>query len=117
MKRREPIIITDEEILQFQNVPVGIAAAAIGWSTPTMYIALQENRAPFGFAVKNEKTNSWTYNVSPAGLIKYRKGELQTLSLPGLKEMWADVANQVVSAKLQGVEALVAAVATVAARP
>lgn len=56
---------TDEEILGYNNVPVEVAARYIGASTATLYEALQDERAPFGFAVL--RASNWSYNISPGG--------------------------------------------------
>ena len=64
-KRAAPVEVTDEEILQYANVPVYIAAQYIGWSTSTLYYALQDGRAPFGIPSCHENANGetcWTYN-------------------------------------------------------
>ena len=45
----------DDEIMSHSNVPVDLAARYIGWSSTTIYYALQDQRAPFGFAVKSPK--------------------------------------------------------------
>ena len=65
-------------------MPVSVAARYIGCSPTTLYNALQDGNAPFGFVAVTEdaKTFSkrrYTYNISPGGLIGYKKG---TLSCP-----------------------------------
>ncbi len=75
------IPITDDEILAYDNVPVKVAAQYIGWSTTTLYNALQDERAPFGFASVNEDAKtysgcSYAYNISPGLLVAYKRGTL-----------------------------------------
>lgn len=84
---REPP--NDEAILAYNNVPVDVAARYIGWSTPTLYYALQDGRAPFGFTSVNEDAKtysgcSYTYNISPGLLVAYKRG---TLACPSPGEM------------------------------
>jgi len=73
--------ITDEEIMSYDNVPVKVAAEYIGWSAHTLYYAIQDGRAPFGFASVNEDAStysgcSYTYNISPGLLVAYKRGTL-----------------------------------------
>ena len=110
--KRKPTEPTDAEILAHVNVPVMLAAAAIGWSPQSLYYALQENRVPFGFAVQNAETGTWAYNINPAGLLRYRHGECQVIGMRELKEIWCDIANEIVDAKLEAARALTAAVAS-----
>ena len=89
-KRAAPVEVTDEEILQYANVPVYIAAQYIGWSTSTLYYALQDGRAPFGFASCHENANGetcWTYNISARLLIAYRAGTLPYMGLSALVKL------------------------------
>ena len=65
MKKTAKRPLTDEEIMAYDNVPIDVAARYIGWSSPTIYRALREERAPFGLAVCSEETGTWTYNISP----------------------------------------------------
>lgn len=101
---------TDEEIMEHANVPVWLAASAIGWSSCTLASALQQGRVPFGFAVQNDDTGTWAYNINPAGLIRYRHGEFQAMGMRELKEIWSDIANSIVDAKLESARVMAAAV-------
>lgn len=84
----------DEDILNMDNVPVTVAARYIGWSPPTLYRALQEERVPFGFAVQNPDGH-WAYNISPGGLVKYKRGdttfwrlgEVQQVAVEGIERI------------------------------
>lgn len=69
-------IPTEADIRRYQNVPVDIAAKYLGVSQETVYRALQEGRAPFGFAAKNPEKNAYTHQISPERLIRYQSGEL-----------------------------------------
>lgn len=79
---------TEEEILSMDNVPVTVACKYIGMSSATMYRALQEERAPFGFAVPNEE-GQWVYNISPGALVRYKRGELPLIKLGEIQELAA----------------------------
>ncbi|MFQ9917447.1 MAG: hypothetical protein ACLRWQ_14640 [Flavonifractor plautii] len=46
MKKATKRPLTDEEIMAYDNVPIDVAARYIGWSSPTIYRALREERAP-----------------------------------------------------------------------
>lgn len=91
---------TDEEILSQNNVPVEIAAKYIGWSTATIYYALQEERAPFGFAAQNPEKGTWTYNISPGLLIAYKRGTLPTYKLDEVQKLAVDGIERILSEKL-----------------
>ena len=75
---------SDDEIMAYLNVPYAVAAKYIGWSDTTIRYALQEERAPFGIAARNPETGTWSYNISPAALIKYKRGELEYYRLNDL---------------------------------
>ncbi len=98
---QEPI--TDDEILAYDNVPVKVAARYIGWSTSTLYYAIQDGRAPFGFASVNEDAKtysgcSYAYNISPGLLVAYKRGtlacpqpgEVMRVILTAVQDMLAD---------------------------
>ena len=89
-KRAEPVTITEEQILQYANVPVYVAAQYIGWSTTTMYYALRDGRAPFGFASchENEQDETgWAYNICPRLLVGYKNGTLPCMGLHELVKL------------------------------
>ena len=88
MKKTAKRPLTDEEIMAYDNVPIDVAARYIGWSSPTIYRALREERAPFGFAVCSEETGTWTYNISTGLLVKYKRGDLPTYRLRELRRSW-----------------------------
>ncbi len=97
---------TDEEILAYNNVPVEVAAKYIGWSSCNIYRALQQERAPFGMAAKTG-ANSWTYNISPGLLVKYKHGEIQAYRLNEVIKLAADGIQEVLDSRLEAVAALV----------
>ena len=105
---------TDEEIRRYSNVPVALAARYVGWSSATMYYALQEQRAPFGFAVKNpnvqNRTSGWSYNISPGLLIRYKHGDLPTYRLEEVINLAAEGVERVINEKLAGLQKLVSVI-------
>jgi hypothetical protein len=101
----------DEEILRQDNVPVEMAARYIGWSSTTLYYALQEQRAPFGVAVKSPK-GGWTYNISPGLLVKYKRGDLPTYRLNEVIDLAAEGVERIINEKLAGVQRLLTALGT-----
>lgn len=107
-KRTDPAP-TDEEILRHNNVPVDLAARYIGWSAPTIYYALQEERAPFGFAVKSPR-GGWTYNISPGALVKYKHGELPAYKLREVIDLAAEGVEKVLDARLAGMKKVLNAI-------
>lgn len=89
---------TDEEILRERNVPPYTAARYIGWGTSTLYRALQEGRAPFGFAV--ECGGHWSYNISPGLLVKYKAGDLPTYRLAEVQNLAAEGIERIIDTKM-----------------
>ncbi|MEG2679361.1 MAG: hypothetical protein RR949_05415 [Oscillospiraceae bacterium] len=101
MKRPGKCEITDAEILAYDNVPVEVAARYIGWCTSTIYYALQDERAPFGFATHTKNGDSWVYNISPGLLVKYKKGDLPTYKLAEVEKSMVDCVDRLLSQRLQ----------------
>ena len=91
---------TDEEILSYTNVPYALAAKYIGWSDLTIRYALQEERAPFGIAARNPKTDTWAYNISPKALVKYKHGEIEHYRLNELVKRITDAVTEDISIRL-----------------
>lgn len=103
---------TDKDILSYNNVPVEVAAKYIGWSSCNVVRALQQERAPFGMAAQtgvNEKTGvpSWTYNISPGLLVKYKAGDLQAWRLNEVIKLAADGVEKIINSRMEAVAALV----------
>lgn len=105
---------TEDEILCQNNVPVEMAARFIGWSSPTLYYALQDERAPFGIAVKSPK-GGWAYNISPGLLVKYKRGDLPTYKLNEVINLAAEGVEQVLERRMAGMDRLLAALQSVTA--
>ena len=101
---------TTKEIMSYDNVPPDVAARFIGWSSPTICRALHEERAPFGFAIKNHQTGTWAYNISPGLLVKYKNGELPTYRLKEVINLAAEGVEQVVNQRLAGLQKILDAV-------
>ena len=92
-KRQEPLQVSEEEILRHANVPVYPAARYIGWRTTTLYNALQDGRAPFGFASCHETREdkmAWAYNISAEALVAYKHGKLPYMGLKDLTKLLFD---------------------------
>ena len=51
------------------------AAQKLGMSTQTLRLALQQDKFPFGVAVRTSE-NRWTYYINPARLEAYIKARL-----------------------------------------
>lgn len=101
----------DEEILRYDNVPVDVAARYIGWSSATIYYALQDERAPFGMAVKSPK-GGWAYNISPGALVRYKHGELPAWRLQEIINTAAEGIEQVLQARMEGIKTILTAMET-----
>lgn len=80
-KKSTKPIPTEQQILEYDNVPYTLAARFIGWSDVSVRYALQEHRAPFGIAAQNPETKTWAYNISPGALVRYKRGELEYFTL------------------------------------
>lgn len=104
-KKAQHQIPTEDEIMRQNNVPVEMAARYIGWSTPTLYYALQDQRAPFGVAVKSPK-GGWAYNISPGLLVKYKKGDLPTYRLQEVIDLAAEGVQRVLQEQASGLNYL-----------
>ena len=66
---------TDQEILSHDNVPPKTAAKYLDVGYQSLYYALQQGIAPFGYAVKNPG-GKYTYQISPGLLVAYKRGTL-----------------------------------------
>ena len=112
MKKNALPVPTDDEIMAYANVPVGVAAKYIGWTDHALYYALQDQRVPFGVATKIQ--TQWSYNISPGGLVKYKNGDLPAYTLKDLETMVMDRAEQAWDLKLSGVSKVINTVLGVA---
>lgn len=69
-ERKEQNAGADADFTKMQNVPVALTAKLIGKSDEFIRIGLQQNRLPFGTAVKISG-DRWTYHISPGLLQQY----------------------------------------------
>lgn len=113
MKKSASSIPTDDEIMAYANVPVEIAAKYIGWTGHALRYALQDQRVPFGVATK--VTSQWSYNISPGGLVKYKRGDLPAYTLKDLESLVMERAEQAWDLKLRGVSDVINTVLGVSA--
>lgn len=67
---------TDREILALDNVPPRAAAKYLDVAALSVYYALQQRAAPYGYAVKNPG-GKWSYHISPGLLVAYKRGTLK----------------------------------------
>ena len=65
-KRCAAVPPSDKEILGYSNVPVTVAAKYVGSSSTTIMWALQEERAPYGYATQNPKTGTCVDTDTPS---------------------------------------------------
>lgn len=76
-----PKIPTDAEIMEYDNVPVPVAAAYLGLGVRSLWSALQQGTAPFGYAVRGEADGSrWISQISPGLLVGYKNGTIPILT-------------------------------------
>lgn len=68
-------VVTEEDIRQYDNVPVSVAAAYIGKTIVFLQSALKSQRCPFGCAVLMDG-GKWSYSISPGMLIAYKTGTM-----------------------------------------
>lgn len=92
---------TEADIRRYQNVPVDVAAKYLGSSTSTIKRALQDGRAPFGFASRNPDKNAYTYQISPERLIRYQTGELPMYSINDIMRYAAAGIEDLLKAKTE----------------
>lgn len=66
--------ITDQDILQYDNVPVDIASKYLDTSGQYIRVGLQRGRLPFGSAVDMGGKGKYTYQISPGALVNWKNG-------------------------------------------
>ena len=71
MAKNPKTLITDEEILGMNEVPVRTAADYLGMTYSMLAWQLQQGKMPFGTARKNK---TWTYHINPQALVNYKNG-------------------------------------------
>lgn len=103
MPRRVTVsnVPTEADIRRYQNVPVDVAARYLGSSPVTIMRALQDSRAPFGFASKNPQKNYYTYQISPERLIRYQSGELPMYNITEIMRYAAAGIEDLLTAKTE----------------
>lgn len=72
--------------MAYDNVPVNVAAQYLDSGPGSVQRALQQNRAPYGYAVQNEEKGTWRYQISPGLLIKFQNGDLPIWPYAGFLE-------------------------------
>ncbi len=92
---------TREEIMQYNSVPVEVAAKYIGISDKRLRFAMQDERVPFGFVsinydAKTYSGNAYTYNISPGLLVAYKEGTLPASSMAGALNILIDAIRDLV---------------------
>lgn len=88
---------TEDMIRLYDNVPVSVAAAYLGCGPVIVQNALQQRRAPYGYAVENQEKGTWRYQISPGALVRFKSGELPMWPLSDLLEQIADGIDGIVS--------------------
>lgn len=83
------MIPTDEDILALNNVPPKLAAKYLDVAALSVYYALQQGVAPFGYAVKNPG-GKYSYQISPGLLVAYKRGTLKIELKPNREEVEED---------------------------
>lgn len=96
---------SDEEIMKYDNVPIPLAASYLGTSSPTMMRALQQGRTPFGWAAFNEETGTYTYNVSPGGLVEYKHRGYKAVDLTLMEQLMQEAVDRLVAARMDKLKA------------
>lgn len=100
---------TDEEILQYDNVPPQVAGLYLGNSSTTIIRALQQGRVPFGWAALNEDTGTYTYNISPGGLVEYKHHGGSPVDLSLMQALMREAVDRILAERLSGVRAAMTA--------
>lgn len=90
---------TDETIVQYDNVPVEVAARYLGSSTATLYEALQDERAPFGYAV--HRNAQWAYHISPGALVRYKREGLPFYKLKDVSDIICGDVERLINKKME----------------
>ena len=80
--------ITDEMILEYDNVPVEAAARYLGWSVNNVRLSLREGTAPFGIAVKGKNL---TYLISPGGLVEYKRKGVPCMTYKEMRAFFKNI--------------------------
>lgn len=65
--------VTEDEIWEYDNVPVGVAADYLGKTPGFIQAAIKSQRTPFGVGTMMPG-GKWSFQISPGMLIAYKKG-------------------------------------------
>lgn len=95
--KERPPIPTDTEILEYENVPVDVAARYLDWTEQTVRLALREGRVTFGVAVKDR---ALTYKISPGGLVKYKREGIPCFDYETIQHMVRTVVSSVIKTEI-----------------
>lgn len=95
--RALPPVPTDEEILQYENVPVDVAARYLDWPEQTVRLALREGRAPFGIAVRGK---TLIYKISPGGLVRYKRDGVPCIDYKTIQDLIQRVVTQTIQEEM-----------------
>lgn len=96
-RTRERQIPTDEEILNYDNVPVDVAARYLDWPEQTVRLALREGRATFGVAVRDRAV---TYKISPGGLVRYKRDGVPCFDYRTIQELIRGVVTETIQEEM-----------------
>lgn len=102
-KRVKKATPTEEDIRSFDNVPCELAAAYLGTCSTTIKRAMQQGRTPFGWAARNDETGTYTYNISPGGLIRYKAEGFRTVDLALMEQLIQEAVDRLMDARMAGV--------------
>lgn len=103
---------TDAEILAYDNVPVPVAAAYLGCGVNSLREALQQGRAPFGYAVRSGADDGkWMPQISPGQLVAYKNGTLPTVDEGKIVAMLTEAVNKVLELRSNAALEVLAGVA------
>jgi hypothetical protein len=87
---------TDEEIFLYDNVPVTVAAAYLGCGVPSLREALQQGKAPFGYAVRSGTDGGkWMPQISPGQLVAFKTGTLPVVDESKIVSMLTEAVEKV----------------------
>lgn len=93
MPREKP---TDAEILSYDNVPVPVAASYLGCGVLSLREALQQGRAPFGYAVRSGADGGkWMPQISPGQLVAFKNGTLPIVDESKIVSMLSDAVEKI----------------------
>ena len=109
-RKKNSEVPTDKEILAMESVPTNVAGLYIGMSATTLTNALRQQRAPFGFAVRNEELGTWAYNISPGLLVAYKRGTLPAYQLKDIINLAAEGVDRVIEARMSGMNKITEAI-------